>query len=186
MILLALLAGAAWTREPEKRKRDGPAYVTPKAVIAKAIELAKVKKTDRVYDLAGDDARFAVAVARRVKARVVAIGLDDIFEEDAGENVAQNKVQHLVTLRKHDITKDKLDLSKTDVIYFCTLPAFQKVYLERFKGVRPGTRLVTYLFPLEGVKPKQVVKVRDECNREHTVYLYVAPLTQSHPKKGGK
>jgi hypothetical protein len=186
VFLLVLQAVPVGALEPEKPKRDGPAYITPEALIARAIALAQVKKTDRVYDLLGDDARFAVAAARRVGARVIAVGPDDIFEEDAGENVAQNKVKQFVTLRRLDITRDNIDLSKADVVYFMALPAFQKIFLKQFKSLRPGARLVTYLFPLEGVKPRRVVKVCDENRREYTVYLYVAPLKRAGPDKGGK
>jgi hypothetical protein len=167
LLLLALVS--------DETKRDGPLYIPPEPVLLKAIELAKVKKTDRVYDVVGGDARFAVAAARHVGAKGVATGNDRIFDEDAGENVATHKVKDLVTLLKHDFFKHDLDLSKADVIWFNPLPSLQKTNLERFKGVPAGTRLMTYLFPLKGVKPTRQVTVRTG-ESEWTVYLYVAPL----------
>ena len=48
--------------------------------------------------------------------------------------------------------------------------------------MKPGSRVVSHVFPIPGVKPDQVLKVTSaEDDVERPVYLYTLPLTKEKP-----
>jgi len=52
--------------------------------------------------------------------------------------------------------------------------------IPQLEKLKPGSRIVSHDFDMEGVKPKQTFKMKvkgeGEGEREHTVYLWTVPL----------
>jgi len=148
---------------------------TPQDVVDKMLELAQVKKDDLVYDLGCGDGRIVVTAARRYGCRAVGFDLDPRRVEESLQNVQKNNVGHLVGIEQKDIFT--LDLSKADVITLFLLSRLNVKLIPQLEKLKPGSRIVSHTFAMEGIKPDKVVKLISKKDRsEHTIYLWTTPL----------
>jgi precorrin-6B methylase 2 len=149
---------------------------TPQEVVDKMLELAQVTKDDLVYDLGCGDGRIVVTAAKKYGCK--AIGFDVAKKRilESLENVKKNNVGNLVEIQQKDIFT--LDLSKANVITLYLLPELNVKLIPQLEKLKPGSRIVSHDFDMEGVKPDQVVEVKTsgESWNEHTIYLWTTPL----------
>ena len=154
---------------------------TPQDIVDKMLELAQVKKDDLVYDLGCGDGRIVVTAAKRYGCRAVGFDIDPQRVKESLENVEKNEVGHLVRIEQKDIFT--LDLSKANVITLYLLPNLNVKLIPQLEKLRPGSRIVSHNFGMEGVKPDKVVTLTSrEDQSEHTVYLWVSPLRKETRK----
>jgi hypothetical protein len=151
---------------------------TPVDVVDKALELARVRRNDVVYDLGCGDGRVVVSAAKKYRAYGFGFEIDPERIKDSLEIVKKNKVERLVTIKRADIFT--LDLRQASVIYLYLLPSLNVKLIPQLEKCKPGTRIVSHDFDMEGVKPDKVIKV-DAANdngmkRQHTLYLWTTPL----------
>jgi precorrin-6B methylase 2/LEA14-like dessication related protein len=148
---------------------------TPQDVVDKMLELAQVKKDNLVYDLGCGDGRIVVTAARRYGCKAVGFDIDPRRIEESLENVRKNNVGNLVTIVQKDIFT--LDLSKADVITLFLLSRLNVKLIPQLEQLKPGSRIVSHTFPMEGIKPDKVVTlISKEDKSEHTIYLWTTPL----------
>jgi precorrin-6B methylase 2 len=165
----------------EIREPDVIFVPTPQDVVDKMLELAEVKKGDLVYDLGCGDGRIVVTVAKKYGCKAIGYDIDPNRVKESLENVAKNNVGHLVTIEQKDIFT--LDLSKANVITLYLLPELNVKLIPQLEKLKPGSRIVSHDFSMEGVKPDKVVTITsDKDTYEHTVYLWTVPLKKI-PKK---
>jgi precorrin-6B methylase 2 len=167
---------AAAKSDKEPRKPDVVFVPTPQEVVDKMLELAEVKKGDLVYDLGCGDGRIVVTAAKKYGCKAVGFDIDPQRVKESKENVEKNKVGDLVTIQEADIFKQ--DLSKANVITLYLLPSLNVKLIPQLEKLKPGSRIVSHSFDMEGVKPKQVVKVPCKDGLEREVYLWVTPLVK--------
>ena len=148
---------------------------TPQDVVDKMLQLAEVKKDDLLYDLGCGDGRIVVTAARRYGCKAVGFDIDPRRIEESLENVQKNKVGHLVGIEQRDIFT--LDLSKADVITLFLLSRLNVKLIPQLEKLKPGSRIVSHSFAMEGIKPDKVVTMfSSEDQYEHTIYFWVTPL----------
>jgi len=158
------------TREP-----DVQFVPTPQDVVDKMLELAKVKKNDLVYDLGCGDGRIVVTAAKRYGCKAIGYDIDPQRVKESLENVKKNSVGHLVRIEKKDIFT--LDLSKANVITLYLLPSLNVELIPQLEKLKPGSRIVSHDFAMEGVQPDKVITVTsNEDDDEHEIYLWTSPL----------
>ena len=152
-------------------------WPTPQEVVDKMLELADVKKDDVVYDLGCGDARIPVTAAKRYKVKAYGFDIDPERIKDSLVNVKKNKVEDLVTIQKKDIFT--LDLKDASVVTLYLLPSLNVKLMPQLAKLKPGSRIVSHDFDMQGAKPKKIVKVQAADHngqmREHLVYLWVVP-----------
>lgn len=152
---------------------------TPQDVVDKMLEMAEVKKEDLVYDLGCGDGRIVVTAAKRFGCKAVGFDLDPRRVEESLQNVQKNNVGRLVTIEQKDIFT--LDLSEADVITLFLLSRLNVKLIPQLEKLRPGSRIVSHNFPMEGVRPDKVFKMfSSEDQFEHTVYLWTTPLKKEN------
>jgi hypothetical protein len=84
-------------------------------------------------------------------------------------------VEHLVTIVQDDLFN--VDLNPATVITMYLLPSVNNALRPRLEKLKPGTRIVSHDFDIDGVRPKKVLRVHsEESHREHTIYLWVIPF----------
>jgi SAM-dependent methyltransferase len=181
-VLAAVLAGGAylalryadpWRGEPGVIF-DG----TPPEAVEKMLELAGVTKDDVVYDLGCGDGRIPIAAAKKYGCRAVGVELRDEVYAAAVKNVADNKLGHLVEIRKGDLYET--DLSGCTVLCLYLLPDMNVKLLPQIEKMKPGSRVVSFKFDMNtddanSVKEK-VVQLKFPNGSERTIYLWRTPI----------
>ncbi|MHB9029560.1 MAG: SAM-dependent methyltransferase [Candidatus Latescibacterota bacterium] len=155
---------------------------TPQEVVDKMLELAKVTKDDVIYDLGCGDGRIVITAAKKYGCRGVGYDIDPKRVMESMNNVREQGVMDLVRIEQKDVFT--LDLSKASVITLYLLPSLNVKLIPQLQKVRPGTRIVSHDFDLQGVVTQdKAVRVRTDDDMEHTVYLWTAPLKANEKKE---
>ncbi|MCS7045582.1 MAG: 50S ribosomal protein L11 methyltransferase [Gemmataceae bacterium] len=178
VVLAAALAGfvvpAAASQEKPLREPDVIFVPTPQEVVERMLELADVRPGEVVYDLGCGDGRIPVTASKKYGVRSWGFDINPVRVKESLENVERNHVQHLVTIKLQDIFE--LDLSKADVITLYLLPQLNVKLIPQLDKLKPGSRIVSHDFNMEGVRPKREVTMTPPGGREHRIYLWVTPL----------
>jgi SAM-dependent methyltransferase len=190
-VLLAEDAVGQATKKGKKLREPDVIFVpTPQIVVDKMLELAKVKKTDLLYDLGCGDGRIVVTAAKKYGCKAVGFDINPVRVKESLERVKKNKVEHLVKIENEDIFT--LDLSKANVITLYLLPSLNVKLIPQLEKLKPGCRIVSHDFDMRGVTPDKVVKVKEPKDKDstyqpsHTVYLWTTPLKKEKPTEGDK
>jgi len=151
---------------------------TPQDIVDKMLTLANVKKTDVVYDLGCGDGRIVVTAAKKYGCKAVGVDLDPECIKWAREMVEKEKVSELVSIEQKDLFT--VDLAKADVVALYLLPKLNVKLLPQLAKLKPGARIVSHTFPIEGIQPDQVMcHTSSEDGVEHTLYLWTTPLKKT-------
>jgi ribosomal protein L11 methylase PrmA len=129
-----------------------------------------------VYDLGCGDGRIVITAAKKHGCRAVGYDIEKEQVEHALRNVKKAGVEQLVSIQQKDIFS--LDLRPANVIMLYLLPKLNLKLIPQLERLKPGSRIVSHEFGMEGVKPDKVVKLQSkEDNVEHTIFLWTTPLT---------
>ena len=157
------------------RRPDVRFVPTPREVVDKMLEMAKVTKDDLLYDLGCGDGRIVVTAAKRYGCKAAGYDIDPQRVKESLENVRKNKLNHLVTIEEKNIFT--LDLSKATVITLYLLPRLNVRLIPQLEKLKPGSRIVSHDFDMKGVQPDEVVRLTLKRGKsEHKVYLWTTPL----------
>lgn len=175
--VLLLATSRSLSQEKGSREPDVIYVPTPYEVVDKMFELADVRPGEIVYDLGCGDGRIPVMAAKKFGVRSFGFDINPVRVNESLDNVKKNRVENLVTIKQQDIFE--LDLSKADVITLYLLPRLNVKLIPQLDKLKPGCRIVSHDFNMEGVRPKRELSFRPTTGdsiREHRVYLWVTPL----------
>src|SRR5262245_6107277 len=172
-LVLALGPVAADDKDKPQREPDVIYVPTPQEVVEKMLETAKVTKDDIVYDLGCGDGRIPVTAAKKYGCKAWGFDIDPQRIKESNENVEKNKVGNLVTIEEKDIFT--LDLSKANVVTLYLLPELNVKLIPQLEKLKPGSRIVSHDFDMEGVKPDKHITMKVN-EVEHEIYLWTVPL----------
>lgn len=169
-LVLLVLAGcgssvALWTDGEVPFVRSTP------EVIDRMLEMARVKPGDLIYDIGSGDGAIIIRAAKKYGVRGVGIEIDEDLVLKARSNAFREKVEHLVEFRAQDAFK--VDVSPATVVTLYMLPEFNaklSPILER--QLKPGTRVVSHDYPIEGWIPLRVEQVKGTFVHDHQVLLF--------------
>ena len=154
-----------------------PFVPTPVDVIDRMLEMAQVKSGDVIYDIGSGDGRIIIQAAKKYGVRGVGIEIDPDLVQKAGDNAFREKVDHLVEFRAQDAFT--ADVSPASVVTLYMLPEFNaklRPLLE--KQLRPGSRVVSHDFEIQGWVPDRIERVKGGFMHDHTIFLFeIAPRT---------
>ncbi len=168
-------AEEAAATEEKPREPDVIFVPTPQDVVEKMLELADVKKEDLLYDLGCGDGRIVATAAKKYGCKAVGYDVDKRRIKESLETVRNQKVEKLVTIEQKDIFT--LDLSKANVITLYLLPTLNVRLIPQLEKLKPGSRIVSHSFDMEGVEPDKVVEMTSKDDKaRHTIYLWTTPL----------
>jgi SAM-dependent methyltransferase len=169
---------------PEERPALDIEYVpTPHNVVAKMLAVAKVKKTDVVYDLGCGDGRLVIAAAKKYGARGVGFDLDPERIAEAKANVEKAGVGDLVTIEQKNIFD--VDLTPASVVTLYLLPEINVRLIPQLEKLSPGSRIISHDFDMKGVEYEQTWSIVADHHRpppkkrEHYVYKWTTPLKKT-------
>ncbi len=174
--LQASVAGAA---QKSARTPDVHFVATPHEAVEIMLRLADVKQTDVVYDLGCGDGRIVIAAAKKAGCRAYGFDLDPEMVERSSSNVRKVKLEALVTIKQQDIFD--LDLSKASVVTLYLLPELNVALIPQLEKMKPGSRIVSHNFDIEGVEPDVEATVYREGGKSNKLYLWTTPLKKPRP-----
>jgi SAM-dependent methyltransferase len=168
------LVGPAQSQDKIQRTPDVIYVPTPHEVVDKMLEMADVRKGEVVYDLGCGDGRIPVAAAKKFGVKAFGWDINPDRVKESLENVERGNVKNLVTIQLGDIFE--LDFSKADVITLYLLPSLNVKLIPQLEKLKPGCRIVSHDFDMQGVRPKKAIEFTPPGERTHRIYLWVTPL----------
>lgn len=162
LILLVFVASAAYAG-----MRGAPWVPTWKKDIERARNLLALKQGETLYELGCGDGRVTTALTKGTGANGVGIELS------LGHWMVSNLRKilsgaHHVRFIWADVFHQ--DLSGADAVYLFLMPeTYEKIRPKLEKDLKPGTRIVSYVWSIPGWVPTKVDRAEGRSN----VYLYV-------------
>jgi len=171
----AALAQATTKEKATTTKKPDVIFVpTPQVVVDKMLEMAEVTPKDVVYDLGCGNGIILVTAAKK-GAHAIGFDVDPVRIRETQENIARNNVGRRAKVLQKDIFT--VDLSGANVVTLYLLPRLNVKLIPQLEKLKPGSRIVSHDFDMEGIKPEAVVTVKGP-KRKHLVYLWRAPLVK--------
>lgn len=156
--------------QPEKLKLDVRFITTPMNVVDQMLELAAIQEGDVLYDLGCGDGRIAIRAAKRFGIHCVGYDLDPARVEESTANAKKEGVDHLARFQTANVFD--LDLTPASVIAMYLLPELNVRLIPQLQQLKPGSRIVSHNFDMEGVVPEQEKVVQHIRNPEDPYEIY--------------
>lgn len=165
--------------DPVVSDKDSAIHVpTPQAVVDKMLEVARVDKSDVLYDLGCGDGRIVITAAAKYGCRAVGYDIDERKVKESKANVKKSGVDKLVQIEQQDIFK--LDLRKATVITLFLLPEMNIQLLPQLEKLKDGSRVVCHEFPLKDIQHDRMLTITTQPDGvPRDVYLYTLPLKRA-------
>jgi SAM-dependent methyltransferase len=148
-----------------------PFVPTPQDVVDRMLALAKVTKSDVVYDLGCGDGRIVITAAKQFGAKGVGVDIDPQRIKESEANAKAAGVQHLVSFKLQDAMT--VDVSPATVVTLYLLSASNmKLRPILTKQLRPGARIVSHAFTMGDWAPDKTDEFSDQNGTMRTLYLW--------------
>ena len=161
-IFWAFVIGAGW--EP-----------TSKRVVKKMLEMAGANSEDIVYDLGSGDGRIVIEAAKRYNSRAVGIEADPIRVLWSRIMIRIFKLQNNVKIKWGNLFNQDLS-NATLITLFLWRDSNQKLKPKLLKELKPGTRVVSYVWTFNGWIPSKV-------DNYENIYLYIIGESDNYTLK---
>jgi hypothetical protein len=162
ILVLAILAGLILVNAPSLA--GVPWIPTPIEKVRKMLSLAELKPGETVYDLGSGDGRIIITAAKEFQARSVGIELAPLLVLWTQLRIRAYRLGG----QAHVVWGDffRRDLSESDVVTLFLWPRINIKLKQKLEAeLRPGARVVSYAFPIEGWIPWKI-------DEEEELYLY--------------
>ncbi len=137
---------APWWRTNEK---------TARAICA----LAKIKKSDVIYDLGCGDAELLIQ-AGKIGAKGVGIEIEISRALIAKLRVIKNNLKKQIKIKRKNFFRENISSASVVIVYL--VPKTLERLVPKFKKeLKRGTRIVSYKYEINGLKPSKTDKKND-------------------------
>jgi SAM-dependent methyltransferase len=172
------LACAAAAGAADLTHEDVPFVTTPDRVTLAMLELAAVRRDDRLVDLGSGDGRIVITAARRFGARGLGVEIDPELVRRSREAAERAGVADRAAFREQDLFAT--ELAGATVITMYLLPDVNLRLRPRLLALAPGTRIVSHDWDLGEWLPDRTLTLdvpektlgRDKRSRVH---LWIVP-----------
>lgn len=138
-----LLAGCIAATANAQDYGDPPYVQTPRNIVDKMLELARLQAGDFVIDLGSGDGRMVIAAAKEYGARGFGVDLDARLVRLANANAVKAGVADRVKFYQRDLYDT--DISRANAVTLYLLPEVNlMVRAKLLDTLRPGTRVVSH------------------------------------------
>ncbi len=151
-----------------------PFVSSPHDVVRKMLEVAKASKEDVLVDLGCGDGRILATAVKDFGVRS-ASGYEireDLFKTASGE-VEKLNLTNKIHIYNRDLFQADLKDATLITLYLTTY-ANERLKPKLRAEARPGSRIVSHDFMINGWKPS-----KKENFNEHTIYVYSIPESYS-------
>jgi SAM-dependent methyltransferase len=150
---------------------------TPEVMVEKMLDVARVTPQDFVIDLGSGDGRNVIAAARR-GARALGVEYNPDMVALSIRHAAEAGVADRATFAQGDMYE--ADISRASVLALFLLPENMLKLRSKFLALRPGSRIVSNTFGIEGWEP-DYSEVLPDCSAWCTVLLWIVPANVAGP-----
>ena len=146
VLVFILLIILSWVWPPDSPW--APWWRTNRETAREICKLAKITRSDLVYELGSGNAVFLITAAKEFGARGIGIELDPL------RFLVSTLMIHIIRVNEKAVIKRKNffdeDLSGATVIYVYLVPKALNLLLPKFKKeLKKGTRIVSYKYQLK-------------------------------------
>lgn len=173
LILSSILTSA---QVKKLREPDVEYEPSPQKVVERMLKLANVHKGDVVYDLGCGDGRIVITAVKQFGATGVGIDIDPIRIKESLQNARKAGVIDHVTFRLEDLFTADIQ-EATVVALFLSHSVNLKLRPKLLQELKPGTRVVSYYWDMDGWKPDKRIEVDGD-----PIYLWTIPAKKA-PKR---
>jgi len=160
VLITAAITSASLAPWVPARKKD----------LARICRLADMKPGEIFYDLGAGDGRVAFYVARYSAGTVIGIELSLLFYLTCLVKKLLSGAKNL-NFKFKDVYNENLSDADAIFIFPASRRAFKEKLLEKLKReLKPGTRIITYVFPVEAWR---AVKIDKPDKKDIAIYLYI-------------
>ena len=145
---------------------------TPHTLTEKMLDMAKVTSKDFVVDLGSGDGRNVIAAAKR-GARALGVEYEAQLVSISRKNAQAAGVGDKAQFVQGDMFE--ADVSHATVLALFLLPDNLRRLKPTFEKLRPGTRIVTNGFEIDGWEAKEIARIDKDCGGWCIAYLYILP-----------
>ena len=178
-LVAAAVCAAALAQAPEKAFEPvvgqpgkdviwGP---TPPELVEKMLDMARVTAADYVMDLGSGDGRMVIAAAKR-GARALGVEYEPEMVALARRSAAEQGVAERASFVQGDMYE--ADISQATVLALFLLPDNLRRLTPKFLAMKPGSRIVSNGFPIEGWQADELDTL-PACYDWCTALLYTVP-----------
>ena len=147
---------------------DAPYAATPAPVVEAMLDLAGLRRGERLLDLGCGDGRIAIAAARR-GAAALGVDIDSCRVAEARAAARSAGLSSQARFRRGDLFE--APLASVDVVTLYLLAHVNAWLAPRLRAAaRPGTRIVSHAFAMEGWTPAAIERVG-----QARLYLWIVP-----------
>ena len=144
---------------------------TPPELVERMLDLAQVTPQDFVMDLGSGDGRNIIGAAKR-GAQSVGVEYNPDMVALSTRNAAAAGVSDKARFVEGDMYQ--ADISKANVLALFLLPSNMLQLRQKFLDLRPGSRIVSNTFGIEGWTPDETVSL-EGCSAWCTALLWIVP-----------
>lgn len=159
-IIWPLIIGAAWS--PSSRK-----------VVDKILEMAELNNQDILYDLGSGDGRIVAQASRKYHVKALGVEADPLRVIWSRIILRIMGLQHNSKIIWGDIFKQDLSYA-TVVTVFLWQRTNEKLKAKLLRELKPGTRVISYIWTFSGWKPQAV-------DKKDRIYLYIIGENDYYP-----
>ena len=181
LTVLVLFIGHSWTATLEGQLNSDdivtltekivPFVSTPQEIVEKMLEMAQVREGDVLYDLGSGDGRIVITAAKKYGIRAVGFEIDPKLVQRSRDSIREEGLEHLAEIRQQNIFT--VDLSPASVLTLYLLPQVNLILRPNIqKQLRPGSRVVSHDFDMNGWSPHMVEQVKDSGGAYHMLYFW--------------
>jgi len=174
IIIVVLLAAFSVPAQQPVKEEDklAPYFPTPPSVVAQMLQLAELKKGEKMFDLGSGDGRIVIMAAKRFGADATGVEIDASLCRQSNAEIKRQGLDKTARIICGDVANQ--DYSSADVLTVYLLPnSNTKIRPMLEKQLRKGARVVAHDFEFSGWKPEKVEHIEDDGEgRSHSVFLY--------------
>ena len=160
LVVIAFVVWIAWSGVV-----GAPWLPTPKKRVRSMLEFAKVTSDDILYDLGSGDGRIIIMAAKEFGAQSIGIEVDPLRLWWSRRSIRRHNLSQKVEVIRANFFKVSVE-DATIVTLYQGYKINKKIRDKLASELKPGARVVSYRFILEGWTPS-------ETNEEESIYLYI-------------
>ena len=177
MLVMTAVAAAQAPVPAPKKPLDVPYVPTDDKIVALMLDMAKVKKSDVLFDLGSGDGRIPITAAKRFGTQGTGIDIDPQRIAEANENARKAGVTDRVRFIEGDIFD--ADIKNATVVTLYLLPDVNlRLRPKLLAELKPGTRIVSHNYDMGDWTPEKSQRINLPDGTQHTVYFWVVPARQ--------